>query len=1154
MKSDNPKQTIPFLQSIGIILCMLFTAGSVLPGSPVSKNKNIDSAPIWLIAGPFEQQIVGFGDFSDMDIIGEQTLEPFYGKEETSALTANQRATWRLAAPDPDGYIDFNQAIGWELPGKSPEKILYAKEGFAATYITSPVDQNVYILTGSNSRLKVWLNHQVIYSKASERGAVADDDTISAQFKKGTNILLVRVTNSHRNLQGDWFFGTPLGWGFYARITDRIFRPLTNIEFRIPKIKTISDFDIESTFFFKKIDGVLNQRFDLVVNTTKIDPNPAEFSLTVNKKTYRFPLTQISVGISRHELYVPEIGKDENSVGTLKWVGTKTDKAITLKHRKHYQLYLNMVSHMDIGYTNIQPVVIERHIQTLDEVLDYCKMDPEFKWNIETTWCLEKFRESRSEERFRELINLVKEKRIDISPLYSNPFTGWVSYEEMLRSFDLSRELSKDYGLTYHGALVNDLPGLAWVVPQLLKQAGVSFLACGINEIYGGYVLQQNLPKVFYWEGSDGSKVLTYLTEAYTEGRSYGLEKGLYGIQMRLWHHLNKLEARDYPYDLIYLNAAMCDNCGIPEKQYEAAKEWNRRYEFPKFIISTISQFADDFTEEYADRIPTIRGDWTSDWDILTQSEPELFIKHRDIQSRLYSAEKLNSLNWLINSNNYPLEDEIRNVYRSILEFSGHGSGLELGYGSVEENALAVSYRQGNIQSADLKSEEILQRSLYVFCKPHFSFDANGFVVFNTLSWDRDAVVEVSLPIVDLARYKVINMVDGAEVPSYQKDHRIVFTARNLPSLGYRKYELVNQTGESSGGDELSMTGNTIENRYYCLTFDPVSGKITDILDKKTGRKVVESKDGTFAHLLRVSDSGKKNAILTAGKTKVQIKDERPVRLVLEIERPGYLLENETYALWSDLDQVDMDFTIDVSWLNPTDVLEEYSIAFPFCLDNPEFRIETIGGFLNPLRDGFPGKRKDSFSIRRSVFLEDSQSTVTWAALDSRVVSLKKFTDGQQTALYSNIINNFPEQWNRNQIDEGRLKTRFSFTAHAGKFDPAITSRFGWEAVTKPSVFRCAFNRDHPEGSYLTIDNPNIILLSMRTNVKNEEVVLDFLNIHPEKSQEAQVSSVIFDNSDMFSADLFQKSVRPLVIKDKTITIRLSANGMLPVVIKNKRR
>lgn len=1147
MKSDNPKQTIPFLQSIGIILCMLFTAGSVLPGSPVSKNKNIDSAPIWLIAGPFEQQIVGFGDFSDMDIIGEQTLEPFYGKEETSALTANQRATWRLAAPDPDGYIDFNQAIGWELPGKSPEKILYAKEGFAATYITSPVDQNVYILTGSNSRLKVWLNHQVIYSKASERGAVADDDTISAQFKKGTNILLVRVTNSHRNLQGDWFFGTPLGWGFYARITDRIFRPLTNIEFRIPKIKTISDFDIESTFFFKKIDGVLNQRFDLVVNTTKIDPNPAEFSLTVNKKTYRFPLTQISVGISRHELYVPEIGKDENSVGTLKWVGTKTDKAITLKHRKHYQLYLNMVSHMDIGYTNIQPVVIERHIQTLDEVLDYCKMDPEFKWNIETTWCLEKFRESRSEERFRELINLVKEKRIDISPLYSNPFTGWVSYEEMLRSFDLSRELSKDYGLTYHGALVNDLPGLAWVVPQLLKQAGVSFLACGINEIYGGYVLQQNLPKVFYWEGSDGSKVLTYLTEAYTEGRSYGLEKGLYGIQMRLWHHLNKLEARDYPYDLIYLNAAMCDNCGIPEKQYEAAKEWNRRYEFPKFIISTISQFADDFTEEYADRIPTIRGDWTSDWDILTQSEPELFIKHRDIQSRLYSAEKLNSLNWLINSNNYPLEDEIRNVYRSILEFSGHGSGLELGYGSVEENALAVSYRQGNIQSADLKSEEILQRSLYVFCKPHFSFDANGFVVFNTLSWDRDATVAVQLPHLNQTIYQIVDLTNSQFVPCYQRDNQIIFIARKMPSLGYRKYEFVTATpGNSLPDPDLKSSANTIENKYYRLTFDPTTGNVLAITDKKTGREIA---DDRFNRLLCERQLGQTSTFLTAPAAQVTIKDERPVRLIVEIRRPNFLLENVQYILWSDLDRIDVEFSVDVSRLSATDVIEEYGIAFPFTLDKPEIMVENIGGYLNPERDCFPGKQDTVFSIRRTVALTDRQSTISLAALDSRVIALKKSGQNPQPVLYSNFINNFPQFWNRNQISEGHLKTRFALTAREGIFDPGFTSRFGWEIATPAVAMRAPLLRKEPQNGYLSIDRKEVILLSMKSDYKKGELILELLNVDPQNSVTVNVESGLFSGKEAYKANLLGDRLAPVKIENGAFSVKIMPNEILPIII-----
>ncbi len=283
-----------------------------------------------------------------------------------------------------------------------------------------------------------------------------------------------------------------------------------------------------------------------------------------------------------------------------------------------------------------------------------------------------------------------------LSPIYTNPFTGWVSEEEMLRSFDKALDYRNKYGIGFNAAVYNDVPGQSWFLPQALSKLGVNFLAEGINEFYSDYKLQRSLPKIFKWEAADGSRIVTYLNEAYNEGRSFGLESNdLFAVEQRIWERISKLEARDYPLDIVLINTSFSDNSILAAHQYTLAMKWNELYDYPKFISSDVDRFAYEVekSKEY-DKLPVLKGDWTSNWDIFYQGEFERNKKYRWNQHQLLSAEKLSTLSNLLDSNKRPMNDELSWAYQRMLQFSGHGSGLEFGYGSPEENRLTMEYRR----------------------------------------------------------------------------------------------------------------------------------------------------------------------------------------------------------------------------------------------------------------------------------------------------------------------------------------------------------------------------------------------------------------------------------------------------------------------------
>lgn len=1105
--------------------------------------------PVWLVAGPFEQPVVGLGIIGDIPLINEQFIEPFEGKEESTTLIEEGKLHWKIQSIDEKGYINFNTSMGWILPGKIPEKIWEGKEGYAATYLESDKEQDVMLLVGSNSRMKIYLNHELVYSFDKERSATVDDDTLKVHLKRGQNILLVRVSNSHNNYNADWFGGPEWGWGFYLRLLNEGYKQAEDVKIILPVEEKENNFNLIPAFFFKKSDLGLRQQFDIIVNSYIPETLKGRLRISIARKSYDFTFDNIPFGESRHKIFLPELQKESLAKCEF-YLGPNKPmtKSVLLRPEKHYLLHFVMLSHMDIGYTNTQPIVKERHIKILDEVLEMCENDSNFKWTIETTWLLEQYELSRQNEKFERLIDYIKKGKVTLSPLYTNPYTGWISTEEMTHSLFQARDYSEKYGIDFSAAIYNDLPGVSWILPQVLNGIGANFLVCGINELYQGYRLQMALPKVFLWEGSDGSRTITYITEAYNEGRSYGMEKNLTAMKYRMWNRINKLKSKGYPYDIILVNSAFGDNSGIPREQYLMAQKWNENYAYPKIIISNLNEFADEFANSYSGNLPILKGDWTSDWDILYQSDPDLTIQHRKIQHQLMSAEKLSTISWILNPEQLPMNESIETAYKFLLNYSGHGSGLEAGFGSPEENAIATAFRRSYIDNAFLLTEEILERGMYRLSIPYESLESMGIMVFNALSWKRDAVISISFPKHVNQKYQVIDLVSNEGAPSYQENHNLTFIANNLPPVGYKKFQLIPVRQINQKQCNLRINNDSIENIYYRLDFDSTKGVITTIIDKKSGYKFVNITD-TFAFGEPVVAKGSINdsfKLFSAAETNVNIVDERPLRLILEIERKEHPFTKSEFILWNNLDRIDVNYFFNLELLGQTEILEEYGVAFPFEPDSQKIDLEIIGGFINT-EERFPGIDHNAFSIRRSVAFHNKENCISWASPDCRVVDIREL--GEKKVLIANVVNNFPESWNRNQKSSGFLNFRFSFTNQEGEFDPGFTSRFGWDFCTEPVNRVSWYNTREPERSFVKIDNGNVILITMTTLEDAESIFLHLFNTNPYRSEQAIVKSEYFKGSRACQIDFTGERKKTISVKNGSFNVELKPNQLVRVAV-----
>jgi len=1109
--------------------------------------------PAWLVTGPFEFPLVGFGNVKDTVAIGEPNIFPFEGDYSTSNLPEKEKLSWFLQSTDKKGFIDFNSSLEWNVNTKIPVKIWYSRAGYAFTTIISEYDREALLTFGSNSQIKVFLNGEIIYSTNDARNALKDQDTVRIKLKKRTNDLIVRVLNTHTNL-GLAFFGMiKWEWGFYARLLENNGNPITDVKYLIRTENKKSDFNVVSTFFFKKLDNELKQRIDIEINSLNPGQSSSTFKINYNDKLYEFKIDSVAFGLTRHSIYIPEITQNFVAEAELTLRGDVIKKSIQLEKRKKYSLHIMLLNHTDVGYTHPQPVIEELHCNTLDDVLKMCKEYPDFHWTIETTWQLEAYEKLRSKEKFNELIALIKEGRIALSPIYTNPFTGWVSEEEMLRSLDKAIEYKNKYGITFNGAVYNDVPGQSWFLPQVLSKAGVKFIAEGINEVYGDYKLQRTLPKVFKWEAADGSRVVTYLNEAYNEGRSYGLESNdLFTVEQRIWERINKLEARNYQPDIILVNTSFSDNSILAAHQYHLAMKWNEQYEYPKFISSDVNKFASALiNSKVYDELPVLKGDWTSNWDIFYQGEFERNKKARWSQHQLLSAEKLSTLSNLLDSTKRPMNWELSEAYNSMLRFSGHGSGLEYGYGSPEENKLTMDYRENYVANAYIGTESVLLKALHRISKPEESLESEGLFVFNTLSWKRNDLVEVQYPFDTTPQYDIINPGTNEIIQSFRKDHRQYFIARDVPSFGYKKYILKPKSARIEQTTELKRTNNTIENQFYKITFDTNHLSVTSIVDKKSGKELIDSKSsfGFADPTVEKAQLNQNHSTILSSKIIYGIIDESPVRMILRLKREEDVIETIDFSLLDGVDKVFVDATANLESMKQTNILEEYGLPFTFNIQNATVKSEILGGFIEQDKDRLPGIDHDGVSLRRSVSVFNDNENISWSTADARVIRIRKDVKSNYPVIISNPVTNFPNDWNRHENLTGKIDFRYVFTSVNGSFNPAKTSMLGYELNTPLQVRKSWFRPVPASEEYITIDNENIILLNLKST--EQGVVIRLLNADSQNNQTARIKSKLLADYQARTIDLLGNIIQTLEVNDNIIDVTLKSGEFSDILIQS---
>lgn len=544
--------------------------------------------------------------------------------------------------------------------------------------------------------------------------------------------------------------------------------------------------------------------------------------------------------------------QEYNSISTLPNTGeiTTTQKENPGTKSNIKEVIIVYKTHFDIGYSErVQQVVHDYRTSMADMLLNAIEKnsnqpkDKQFVWTI-SGWPMKQIIwDGQEPSRKQKIEQAIVNGNLAVHAWPFTMHTETSDIEDLVRGMNISSSLMRKFEMPLSvSAKTTDVPGQSWIIPTLFTHAGIQFYHFGgpvVNKEFG-------LPLLFWWEGPDGSRLLTLYNN------NYGSEP---------------LPPADWPFSTwIYLNMTG-DNQGPPNPETVT-----KDIEFYKKLdieakVGTMDDFARLIMQEDLTRLPVIRSDIGDPWIHGPMSMPEAIKLAQNIRPRIGELDQLNTLERIWGIHRPDISKTISNAYEQSLLFSEHTWGLanqhyiKVPYGKawndLWQRGLPAQYRL--MESSWEDHASYIKNVKELVDAPYFdavatladnvNFDGKRIVVYNPLPWKRDGELEFDTRLIFGNNFVSLKPLDGGETIPVSHELTAIedtapmsrFVAKDIPPMGYRTYVA---SFEKTLPPELvaDKENGVIESPFFKAVLDPKHGRIISLVDKNTGKEMVDTR------------------------------------------------------------------------------------------------------------------------------------------------------------------------------------------------------------------------------------------------------------------------------------------------------------------------
>ncbi len=861
---------------------------------------------------------------------------------------------------------------------------------------------------------------------------------------------------------------------------------------------------------------------------------PEKAFITVEDEAKEIMLT---TGLNEIDFLIPKAEEPTTLKTTFVVGGNKQEQEVAVNPVKEWTVYLVQHSHTDIGYTRAQSEILAEHLRYIDYALDYCDQtdhyskDAQFRWTCEASWAVREYLNNRPKEQVDRFLQRVKEGRIEVTGMFFN-------FSEIVDETALAIQLQslkkfKEQGIDVKTAMQNDVNGIGWCMIDLYHNTGVKYVTMGQHGHRARIPFDK--PTSFWWESPSGNRLMAYRTEHYMHGNALSLTSGKIDVfRDNLSDYLEDLEDKDYPLDRIsfQFSGYVTDNSPPSTKACDIVEEWNSKYEWPKLKLALASEFMMYLDQNHPEILEVKKEAWPDWW-----TDGFGTAMNETKTSRVTSAQMIANMGLLsmAQASGAIIPEQVKNdiqvCYDNLLFYTEHTFGADesISNPTSENSKNQWSQKSSYVWTANQQANLLREKAIGLI-QPYISLPKEASVtVFNTLNWDRSGLVEAFIyhDLLPLDKEYIITDEKGNKVPaqiikSRSEGSYWALWVDDVPAMSYTtlKIKVLDKQIESTTSRE--QIAETIENQFYKITIDEQHGGISSIIDKETGKELVDQnakyKLGSFIYetiedrreLERLTHSVRDTNFTPINREFIQLNDFK-ITDIQEGEIWTSIHCNGKIDACADHHGVNMEIRLykqekqiellyDMNKLSNTNP-EAIYIAFPFTSeDKGELLFDVQGGVVRPGLDQLEGTASDWNTIQNFASVNNQNGQIIFSSNDIPLVQFGDINTGkyyykhkpESAHIYSWVLNNY---WTTNfKADQsGALSWSYQITSTDDNSISKAT-RYGFGNKV-PMISRTnAGNSGNPapeSKSFIPLNEPeNLLLVSSRPSKDENGIIL----------------------------------------------------------------
>ena len=627
--------------------------------------------------------------------------------------------------------------------------------------------------------------------------------------------------------------------------------------------------------------------------------------------------------------------------------------------------------------------------------------------------------------------------------------------------------------------------GHAGTLPQIIKQQGMEnyiFMRPGLKE--------KTLPAdLFWWEGADGTRVLTYRIQ-------FG-----YGFGGKAKDLVEKVigQYRDQPMKSFMAFYGAGDHGGGATKEnIRFIEELKDEKDAPEVFYSTPENYFKVIRADKKLNLPIVKDELQHHAVGCYTAESEIKKGNRQSEAALVTAEKITSIGLVSWGANYP-KRELTSAWQKVLFLQFHDSlaGTSLyehsqsareGYGYALDIAHQATYMSIQKLEWQVPAEDPASQYLLVF-NPH-AWEVQGNIEYdlNRGNMNKSSHVE------DEQGNSLLHQwaPGSTETGNRQK---LVVNAK-IPSFGYRQIRLMNSDTLPIKKDVFTNEENKLENEYLQVHFSS-TGAI-GIFDKENGTELFSGNDtgcravilddpsDTWSHDIKTFS----NEIGAFGNARIKVLENGPLRAITRvITTYGNSTLTIDWILYSGSRNLEAKVTLD--WHEHLKMLK---FSFPLDLESPSATYETPYGHIIRATNGDeePGQRWIDLSGKRNgstkglALINDAKYGYNVLGSDMRISIARSAVYAHHNPKVLDM--NAEHNW----MDQGIQSFRLLLVPHADTWKESNIMRIAEEFTASPVViYQGIHGGSMPKAdSFLTVDTQNVIVSAIKRSEEGEDMII----------------------------------------------------------------